>query len=84
MSVKVFVEKKADKQFLKLPRGIQKKIIRTYNTLAINPTAGTKLHGELKKFYKFRVGDYRIVYTFNTKRKLVEVVKIEHRQGVYR
>lgn len=84
MLAKVFVDKKADKQFLKLPRHIQEKIIRGYNSLTLNPIAGTKLHGELKNYYKFRVGDYRIVYRFNSKENLVWVVKIEHRQGAYK
>lgn len=85
MSAKFFVvDKKADKQFLKLPKHIQEKIIRAYDSLKLNPIAGAKLQGELKNYYKFRVGDYRIVYRFSSKERLVQVVKIEHRQGVYR
>jgi len=84
MPAKIFVDKKADKQFLKLPRNIQEKIIRGYNSLRINPISGEKLYGKLKDYYKFRVGDYRIVYRFDQKEKIVYVVKIEHRQGVYK
>jgi len=85
MPAKIFVvEKKADKDFLKLPQNIQEKIINAYSTLKINPIAGAKLKGELANYYKFRVGDYRIVYKFNSKESILEVVKIEHRQGVYK
>lgn len=85
MPIKVFiVDKRVDKQFLKLPQHIQAKIIKAYDTLKLNPIAGAKLKGELSDYYKFRIGDYRIVYKFNPTISTLEVVKIEHRQGVYK
>lgn len=85
MPAKFFlVDKKADKQFLKLPRNIQEKVLHAYRNLKSNPISGAKLKGELLNYYKFRIGDYRIVYKFNPKTSTVEVVKIEHRQGVYK
>lgn len=85
MSAKhLIVNEKADKKFLKLPRSIQEKTIRAYQKLKENPIAGIRLHGNLYGLYKYRIGDYRIVYTFNTKTSTVEVVAIEHRQGVYK
>jgi mRNA interferase RelE/StbE len=80
----LIVDKNADKRFLRLPISIQQRAIRAYDILKLNPVAGVKLHGELKGFYKYRLGDYRIVYTFDTKTSTVEVVAIEHRQGVYK
>lgn len=75
---------RADKELFKLPLQIQKRVIKTFETIKSNPVAGIKLHGELEYYYKFRVGDYRIVYMFNPKDSMVSVVKIEHRQGVYK
>ena len=74
----------ADKSLSKLPKNIQSKIISSFDKIILNPISGIKLHGELKNYYKFRVGDYRIVYRFNSKEDIVQVVKIEHRQGVYK
>ena len=74
----------ADKNLSKLPKNIQSKIISSFDKIKQNPISGIKLHGELKNYYKFRVGDYRIVYRFNPKESLIQIVKIEHRQGVYR
>ena len=34
--------------------------------------------------YRLRVGDWRIVYTLDQKRLVVEVIKIETRGGVYK
>lgn len=85
MSVKYFkLTKKANKDILKLPLVIQNKIDNAFSKIKENPLSGKKLRGELNEYYKFRVGDYRIVYRFYTREKTVFVVKIEHRQGVYK
>lgn len=85
MPAKAFVVyKNADKRFLKLPTHIQRRILHAYDRLKQNPVTGVKLHGELSGFYKYRLGDYRIVYTFDAKTSTVEVLTIEHRQGVYK
>ncbi len=78
------ISKKANKEALKLPLSIQNKINKAFGILKLNPLAGAKLQGELAGHYKFRIGDYRIVYKFNSKERILEVVKIEHRQGVYK
>lgn len=84
MPARLVVDKKADKGFLRLPRNIQGKIITAYSRLSETPILGVKLHGELSNYYKYQVGDYRIIYKFHIKEKILEVVKIEHRQGVYK
>lgn len=80
----LIVSQKADKHFLKLPIRIQKKAIRAYDILKQNPVTGVRLQGVLDGFYKYRLGDYRIIYSFETKISTVIVVAIEHRQGVYK
>ena len=78
------IANRADKELCKLPYKIQRRVVKAFDTIKGNPVSGIKLHGELGEYYKFRVGDYRIVYTFNSKESNVSVVKIEHRQGVYK
>lgn len=77
-------EKSVRKHLKKLPFRVHEKIIKTFDVIQGNPLSGAKLHGELKNYYKYRVGDYRIVYQFNSRTSTVIVVKVEHRQGVYR
>ena len=81
---KLQLAQSVDKNLPKLPKHIQTKIISSFDKIMQNPVSGIKLHGELKDYYKFRVGDYRIVYSFNSKESLIQIVKIEHRQGVYK
>ena len=80
----LITQQSAKKNLRKLPVHIHVKIVRVLDKIKENPMAGIKLHGELQDYYKFRVGDYRIVYKFNKKASIVEIVRIEHRQGVYR
>ena len=80
----VLLEKTASKNLLKLPLNVHQRIINALDVIKSNPMIGIKLHGELSGYYKLRVGDYRIVYSFNIKESAVIVVKIEHRQGVYK
>ena len=77
-------EKSVQKHLKKLPLHVHEKVIKALDIIESNPLSGTKLHGELKNYYKYRVGDYRIVYQFDSKTSTVIVVKVEHRQGVYR
>lgn len=85
MPAKFFVlSKKADKEISKLPLRIQNKVDEVFEQIRLNPLAGAKLEGELDDKYKFRIGDYRIIYKFNPKESSVEIVKVEHRGGVYR
>lgn len=85
MPAKTFVlPQKVQKSAHKLPKHIQEHLPRALLSIKQNPLIGIKLHGELAGYYKYRIGDYRLVYRFNTKTSKVEVVKIEHRQGVYK
>lgn len=85
MSAKqVIVANKARKQSLKLPDNVRRRLKQALIQIKENPIIGPRLHGELKNFYKYRIGDYRSVYTLDPKEKIVMIVKVEHRQGVYK
>ena len=81
---KFLVEKEVEKRIKKLPAQIKKRIPEVLLSIKDNPVLGIRLHGELYGLYKFRIGDYRIIYRFDSKQSVVTVVKIEHRQGVYK
>ena len=80
----IVVTSKAEKQLLKLPKRIQLKVLTTFIALKQNPLSGIRLSGDLSGSYKKRLGDYRIVYDFHTKKSVVVILKVEHRQGVYK
>lgn len=51
--------------------------------LAEDPRFGKTLKGELKGYWSYRVGIYRIIYTILQKRVCIEVLRIQHRKEVY-
>jgi mRNA interferase RelE/StbE len=46
-----------------------------------NPFAGKQLKGDFRGCYKYRFGDYRVIYTIITQEILI--LKIGHRREVY-
>ena len=74
----------AQKQYIKLPQSEKKKIKKKLLTLESDKLSGKKLVGELKDFRSLRAWPYRIIYYINKVENRIEVVDIEHRQGVYK
>mgnify|MGYP000937134237 CR=1 FL=1 len=44
---------------------------------------GKKLKGRLREFWRFRVGDYRILARLENDRLLILVVRVGHRSRIY-
>jgi mRNA interferase RelE/StbE len=67
------------------PRAIRVRIVSRIQGLAHDPRprGSQKLAGEAER-YRIRQGAYRIVYSIDDARRIVEVVKIGHRREVYR
>jgi mRNA interferase RelE/StbE len=62
-------------ELLRIRRAIEQKLI-------LRPQLyGSRLRGELREYWKLRVGDYRIVYKI--KPKQVFILMIAHRKEVY-
>jgi len=78
------LERSARKRLLKLPINVHKRIVTAFEVIQKNPLVGEKLYEELRGYFKLRLGDYRIVYSYDKKTSTVQVIKIEHRQGVYK
>ena len=78
------VENKVWRQTRKFPGRLKERIIKALVEIKASPLSGIRLHGQLEGYYKYRIGDYRIVYRFDAKLSTVVVVKIENRKGVYR
>lgn len=63
----------------------QKRIIKAIKTkLVKNPFQGKRLVGELSSYYRYRVGDYRVVYEILDEQVVVTIIRIRHRKAVYR
>lgn len=84
---KVEFTKTADKAFEKIDKSITRSINRyIFERLATaeNPQRlGKPLTGNLKNFWRYRIGDYRLVCSIQDERLLIVVVHVAHRKEVY-
>lgn len=84
MSYTLHIEKKVSRQIEKFPKNIIGKILEAFDKLQMDPRClgSKKLQG--RDGYRFRVGDYRILYLIDDRNHEVVVYTILHRKDVYR
>ncbi|MDR3234585.1 MAG: type II toxin-antitoxin system RelE/ParE family toxin [Planctomycetaceae bacterium] len=82
---RIFIKNKAEKEIASLPPAVADRIAAAIDGLAENPRqmGSKKLQGYANVF-RIRVGDYRIVYSIEDAVLTVEVIKIGHRQSIYK
>lgn len=84
MSATQIYHTKFDAAFLRLPYSLRTRVESKLDEI------GSRLrsypHHRLKASnrYRARVGDYRIIYTFDTERNTIHLLAIGHRREIYR
>ena len=80
------LSEQAEKDLSKLDSGIRKRIVEKLVWLSKNfdSTLLLGLQAEFKDFYKFRVGDWRVIYKVNWSRKIIAVHYIDKRDKIYK
>jgi mRNA interferase RelE/StbE len=78
----------AEKQLSKIDRQTAKRILN-FLSERIAPaedarTAGKALKGVLRQFWRYRVGDHRIICRIQDDRLLILVIRVAHRSDAYR
>lgn len=77
----------ADKQFSKLDKETCRLINRFIRErLATNEDPkrfGKPLTGNLKEFWRYRIGDYRLICSIQETKLLILVARVSHRKDVY-
>lgn len=76
-----------DKEFKKLDRPVQK-ILKAWiekNLIdCVNPRQhGKALKGNLQEFWRYRVGDYRILAAIQDDRLIILAMSVGHRKNIY-
>ena len=77
---------KAQKDFKKLDISIQKRIktfTQEIENLENPRSKGKALTGDLKGFWRYRIGDYRLVCEILENELIIYTIKISHRKNVY-
>lgn len=81
---RVYLAFRAEKDIKKLTSRVKGEIRSILRVLTDNPYKGTTLLGKYKGLRRYRVGDFRIVYELNKKKKTLTIIKIGHRRDIYR
>lgn len=78
-------KRSALKEVRSLPVPVATRVVAAAEALAADPypPGSRKLTGS-SHTYRVRVGDYRVVYSVEAMRLVVEVVRVAHRSAVYR
>lgn len=88
MGYRIEFEPRALKELSRIDRPHQKRIVRflreRVETLENPRLLGESLAGPLKRFWKYRVGQYRIICSIEDGQIRVLVVRIGNRREVYR
>lgn len=78
---------RAEREFDKLPRGVQRRIL-TFLTERVlrapEPTRhGKALTGDHRGVWRYRVGDYRLLARLERDVLVVRIVRVGHRSAIY-
>ena len=83
MASKVSYKASVAADLRRLDKAVAQRVLdKLERALAQNPDAGVPLAGEFRGLFKYRVGDYRVIYTKVSGGVLV--LRIGHRKDVYR
>ena len=87
MAYRFYTSSLFDKQFKKLDRSVQivvNKWIQTHLIHTDDPYAsGKALSGHLKGYWRYRIGNYRLLVRINDNELIIIAVDIDHRSSVY-
>lgn len=67
----------------KLDRQVKERVLEAIEDILKDPRRGSQLVFAKQVCFKWRLGDYRMIYTTNEQRKIVTFIVVDHRSRVY-
>mgnify|MGYP001097663120 CR=1 FL=1 len=80
----ILLSKAAARDIDKIDKKYKPHIFASLFDLRKDPYLGKKLKGKFRDCYSLRVGSYRIIYKIYKRQLNILVIRIGHRQGIYR
>jgi mRNA interferase RelE/StbE len=80
----IVLSRSAEKDLDRIDKKSKPYIFTALFDLRKNPYLGKKLKGKLQEYYSLRVGMYRIIYRIYKKELNILIIRIGHRQGIYK
>ena len=79
----IILSRNAKKDIEKLDIVGKKRLKKALIKFSANPFSSTiKLKGSNTEYYRFRVGNYRVI--FDLEGKIIKILRIQHRKNAYR
>jgi mRNA interferase RelE/StbE len=75
----------ARRELDRLDRPIARRVLQSIEKLAANsrPSGCVKLVGS-RNDWRIRIGDWRVIYTIDDEKKVIDIAAIRHRSDAYR
>lgn len=74
----------AERNLKKLPSNIKERCKDALREISADPLSGKPLKGDLKGYYSFRIGNYRIVYILKKRQHIIYILSIKHQKDIYK
>jgi len=81
---RIEVKKSAETELRNIPRKELTRILDRISSLADDPHPKGSLKLTNKEWYRLRIGNYRVLYSVKDHILTVYIVKVGHRQNIYR
>ena len=83
MTYSIVFSPPAQKQFDKIEKSVQDRILSSLDRLKVRPYEYVKkLSGY--QYYRFRVGDYRLILDIINDKLIIIVIEVGHRKNIYK
>ncbi|MBC7462676.1 MAG: type II toxin-antitoxin system RelE/ParE family toxin [Actinobacteria bacterium] len=79
----IAVKRKAQKYLRTIPKKDRLRIVGVIELIREIPLPPKSLKLTSRDAYRIRIGEYRIIFSFNSKRLTILVIKIGHRKNIY-
>ncbi|MEK6646445.1 MAG: type II toxin-antitoxin system RelE/ParE family toxin [Candidatus Firestonebacteria bacterium] len=84
LEYKIVYKNSVGKDIRSIPKEIIRKSIDIIeNKISKNPYIGMQLKGKYKELWKYRIQNYRVIYTIDSFDKKILILRIRHRKEVY-
>jgi len=83
MAFRAALTKRFQKELKKQTKNVKNKVYESMGEILSNPFSGGRLKGELEGLWRWRIGEYRIIYMIDNSRNLVVFLEIGPRRAIY-
>lgn len=66
-----------------LPPDVKRSVKHALRALSVNPESGEPLRRELEGLWKYRVRRFRVVYVIDRANRVLRIIAVGHRGGIY-